>query len=249
MGRSVGTSVSRRAGTPWHGARLVDARPETATARTLRFELAGWAGHLPGQHLDLRLTAEDGYTAQRSYSLSAPADGDALEVTVQLVADGEVSPYLVEDMKPGDGIEIRGPLGGWFVWHETQTEPVLLVGGGSGVAPLMAMLRARARSGGTAPFRLMYSARTPADVYYAAELGEHADVTVLYTRAAPVGGARPPHRIDADDIATFGWPAEQRPTCYVCGPTPFVENAANLLIEAGHDAARIRTERFGPSGG
>ncbi|HKC27968.1 MAG TPA: ferredoxin reductase [Jatrophihabitans sp.] len=236
-------------GTPWHDARLVDSRRETASARTLRFELPGWPGHLAGQHVDVRLTADDGYTAQRSYSLSAPADGDALELTVQLVPDGEVSPYLVEDIKPGDSIEIRGPLGGWFVWRQTQAEPVLLVGGGSGVAPLMAMLRARARLGATAPFRLVYSARTPADVYYADELRESGNATVLYTRAAPAGSSRPPRRISADDLASLGWPAEQSPTCYVCGPTPFVENVANLLIEAGHDPARVRTERFGPSGG
>jgi ferredoxin-NADP reductase len=230
---------------------LIDAAPETATARTLRFRVPDWPGHLPGQHVDIRLTADDGYTAQRSYSLSAPADGEIIEMTVQLMTDGEVSPYLVSDISTGDTVEARGPLGGWFVWSPTQPEPVLLIGGGSGIAPLMAMARARRTSGSGGPFRLLYSVRTPADVFYAGELGDFGDVQVslLYTRAAPEGADRPAHRIDAADLAAHGWPASAQPTCYVCGPTPFVEAIANQLVEAGHDPARIRTERFGASGG
>ena len=220
------------------------------TARTLRFRVSNWAGHLPGQHVDVRLTAEDGYTAQRSYSLSAPAAGDLIEMTVQLIADGEVSSFLVSDMAVGDGVEVRGPLGGWFVWRVEQPEPVLLVGGGSGIAPLMAMARARRAAGTGGPLRLLYSVRTPADVFYASELhnSRGVEVALLYTRAAAAGVNRPPHRIDADDLAAHGWTASARPTCYVCGPTPFVEAIANQLVQAGHDPARIRTERFGGSG-
>jgi ferredoxin-NADP reductase len=165
--------------------------------------------------------------------------------------NGEVSPYLVDEMQIGDALEVRGPLGGWFVWRAEQPEPVLLVGGGSGVAPLMAMLRARVRAAGGAPFRLLYSARTPSDVYYADELRHTADagVAVLYTRSAPEGSARAPHRIDAADLAAYSWSATKQPTCYVCGPTPFVEAVAVLLLDAGHDAERVRTERFGAAGG
>lgn len=238
----AGTTLRRRLGA-WQTATLVEARTETPTARTLRLAVPGWPGHLAGQHVDVRLTAEDGYTAQRSYSLAAPADGDVIELTVQLVADGEVSPYLAGDMQVGDALEVRGPLGGWFVWRPTQPEPVLLLAGGSGIVPLRAMRR----SGPAAPFRLLYSTRSPADVIYADELTGD-DVAILYTRDAPTDSSRPPHRIDAADLA-LGWPAEREPTCYVCGPTPFVEAAANLLIRAGHHPDRIRTERFGPTGG
>ena len=244
----AGTAVRRRLGTPWRAARVVSVHPETRSARTLRLAVDGWPGHLPGQHVDVRLTAEDGYTAQRSYSLSAPADGDVIELTVQRVVDGEVSPFLVDEIETGDAVEVRGPLGGWFVWRPDQPEPVLLVGGGSGVAPLMAMLRARAQAGTGGPFRLIYSVRTPDDVYYADEL-RTAGVILLYTRAAPEGSARAPHRIDAADLAAHGWPPESNATSYVCGPTPFVEAVATLLTDAGHEPARIRTERFGASGG
>jgi ferredoxin-NADP reductase len=161
------------------------------------------------------------------------------------VPDGEVSSYLADDMQVGDTLEIRGPLGGWFVWRPEQAEPVLLIAGGSGIVPLMAMLRAGSDS--TAEFRLLYSTRTPADVFYADELAKR-DAAILYTRTAPVDSPRPPHRLEAADLA-LGWPAERQPTCYVCGPTPFVETAANLLVRSGHDPDRIRTERFGPTGG
>jgi ferredoxin-NADP reductase len=248
----AGPAVRRRLGTPWRAARVTHVHAETATARTLRLAVDGWPGHLPGQHVDVRLTAEDGYSAQRSYSLSAPSDQDVLELTVQRVAGGEVSPFLVDDIEVGDAVEVRGPLGGWFVWRPDQPEPVLLVGGGSGVAPLMAMLRARMRAGTGGRFRLVYSVRSPDDVYFADELRAvtpDAEVTVLYSRVAPEGSDRPPHRIDAEDLAAHGWPPREQATCYVCGPTPFVETVATLLIEAGHDPARIRTERFGASGG
>lgn len=238
----AGTALRRRLGGRWRTARLVEVRDETAAARTLRFAVPGWPGHLAGQHADVRLTAEDGYTAQRSYSLSAPADGEFVELTVQLVADGEVSPYLVRDIEVGDEVEVLGPLGGWFVWRPDQPGPALLIGGGSGIAPLMAMVRAGA------PFRLLYSVRTPDDVYFADEL-RGPDVTLLYTREGLDGGERAPHRIDAADLKAFGLPPEDQPTCYVCGPTPFVETVIGLLIDAGHDPARVRAERFGGTGG
>ena len=236
---------------PWRAARVVHVHAETRSARTLRLTVDGWPGHLPGQHVDIRLTAEDGYTAQRSYSLSAPADGEVVELTVQRVIDGEVSPFLVDEIDTGDAVEVRGPLGGWFVWRPDQPEPVLLVGGGSGVAPLMAMLRARTLAGSGAPFRLIYSVRTPDDVYYADELRSTSDaeVAVLHTRIAPEGSAREPHRIAAADLDRHGWPPASAPTSYVCGPTPFVEAVATLLIDAGHSPERIRTERFGATGG
>ena len=247
----AGTAVRRRLGTPWRAGRLAWSRAETATSRTLRLVVPGWPGHLPGQHVDIRLTAEDGYTAQRSYSMAAPASGDDVEVTVQLVPDGEVSPFLVRELAEGDEIEVRGPLGGWFVWNATQPEPVLLVAGGSGIVPLMAMIRARREAHATAPFRLLYSVRSPDEVYYADELAhaEDSEVLVVHTRVAPQASGRLPHRLEASELASFAWPVADAPTCYVCGPTPFVESVADLLVQAGHDPGRIRTERFGGSGG
>jgi ferredoxin-NADP reductase len=240
----AGTALRRRLTTPWVGATLVGTKDETATARTLRFDVRDWPGHLPGQHADLRLTADDGYTATRSYSIASAPDGGAVELTVQAVPDGEVSPFLVNDLAVGDSVELRGPLGGWFVWRTTQTEPVLLVAGGAGIVPLMAMVRTRQRAETTAPFRLIYSVRTPADVIYADELtaGAGAEVAFVYTRSSPTGT---PHRLMDDDLMAHGWPADRMPTCYVCGPTGFVEAAAMHLLAAGHRAHRIRTERFG----
>ena len=236
----------------WRVARLVSFGDETEAARTLVFDVPGWPGHLAGQHVDVRLTAEDGYTAQRSYSVASAPAGSQVELTVQRVADGEVSPYLADALEVGDQIELRGPVGGWFVWRAEDTAPVLLVAGGSGVVPLMAMLRVRRAAGSRAPFRLVYSIRTPEDRYYQPELRHDdpgVDVTYLYTRKAAPDGARPPGRISAADLHSAGWPAEFEPACYVCGPTGFVESAADLLVSLGHDPSRIRTERFGPTGG
>ncbi|MEU6038648.1 ferredoxin reductase [Actinomadura sp. NPDC047616] len=236
----------------WRVARLAETRAETATAQTLVFDVPGWPGHLAGQHIDVRLTADDGYSAQRSYSIAAPADGDRVELTVQAVADGEVSSYLTGGLSPGDPVEIRGPVGGWFVWRPTDTAPVLLVAGGSGIVPLMAMIRARRQAGSRTPFRLVYSVRTPADRYYAAELRRPEpglDVTHVYTRQVPEGWPRPPGRLTVADLNSGGWPAEFAPDCFVCGPTGFVETAADLLLSLGHAAHRVKTERFGPSGG
>ena len=203
----------------------------------------------------MRLTAADGYSTQRSYSLAAPADGDRVELTVQRVPDGEVSPYLTDVLSIGGQVEIRGPVGGWFVWRPADTGPVLLVAGGSGIVPLMAMVRARRVAENRAPFRLVYSLRTPAERYYADELREPppgdagVEVTYIYSRAAPAGWARPPGRLTAGDLAAAGRAAGTAPACFVCGPTGFVEAAADILVALGHDPRRIKTERFGPSGG
>ncbi|MEU8307149.1 ferredoxin reductase [Actinomadura sp. NPDC048955] len=225
----------------WRVARLAETRRETDTARTLVFDVPGWPGHLAGQHVDVRLTAADGYTAQRSYSLSAP---DRVELTVQRIADGEVSPYLTDVLGIGDPVEIRGPVGGWFVWRPDAGRDVLLIAGGSGVAPLMAMVRARRLAGSGARFRLVYSTRTPGDVFYADELRRPEpglDVAHVYTRVAPEVWPRPPGRLAAADLGD-GPPDRD---CFVCGPTGFVESAADLLLARGHDPRRIKTERFG----
>jgi ferredoxin-NADP reductase len=241
-----------RARRAWRLGVLVDRWAETSTAYTLVFKVTDWPGHLAGQHVDVRLTAEDGYQASRSYSLAAPADGDHIEITVQRLDDGEVSPFLADELAADDELEVRGPLGGWFVWRTEDPGPVQLVGGGSGVIPLVAMVRARAGVS-RAPFRLLASVRTPEDRIYAAELSRRAaegtglEVVWVYTRAGLGDDSRKPGRLGADDLAAHGWPANIQPTCYVCRPTSFVEAAAGLLLAAGHDAARIRTERFGGS--
>jgi len=236
----------------------VGLRSETSTARTLDFDVPGWPGHQAGQHVDVRLTAADGYSAQRAYSISEPVHDELVSITVQLVRDGEVSPYLVEDMELGDQLEIRGPIGGWFIWAPSARapveQPILLVGGGSGVVPLMAMVRERARLGSRAPFRLVYSVRDPEQVMYADELDRLAadqglTVDVIYTREAPVGPQRPPGRITAADLATPPtWPSGAAPRAYVCGPTGFVEHTIGLLLGLGFTNKTIRAERFGPSG-
>jgi ferredoxin-NADP reductase len=238
----------------WQVATVATVREETPTARTLVLDVPGWQGHQAGQHVDVRLTAPDGYSAQRSYSIASPPGGTRLELTVQRLADGEVSPYLAEVLAPGDPLELRGPIGGWFVWNPADSGPVLLVAGGSGVVPLMAMIRTRAASGSRAPFRLVYSVREPTAALYADELASRArtgtglDVTNVYTRTTPPGWPQPPGRINAD-ILTGGQPAQPQLAVFACGPTGFVEAAANLLVDAGHDPKTIKTERFGPSGG
>jgi ferredoxin-NADP reductase len=232
---------------------LVERSAETATAVTLVLEVDAWPGHLAGQHVDVRLTAEDGYQAVRSYSLAAPADGDHIRLTVARVESGEVSPYLCDSFAVGDRLEVRGPLGGWFVWRPDDRSPVLLVAGGSGLVPLMAMVRSR-NGEYAVPFRLVASVRSPGDLLFQDELRRRAseddglDVVVLYTREAPAGHARAPGRITAEDLSPDGAEAADVPTCYVCGPTGFVEHAARLLVDVGHDPGRIRTERFGPTG-
>jgi ferredoxin-NADP reductase len=240
-------------------ARLAAVREETATARTLVLDVPGWPGHLPGQHVDIRLTAADGYSTQRSYSIaSAPGpvpDGERVELTVQRVPDAEVSPYLTGVFAVGDPVELRGPVGGWFVWRDADPAPVLLVAGGSGIVPLMAMVRTRAAVRSRVPFRLLYSVRSPADVLYAGELRRRTrndlglDVAYVYTRQTPDGWPGPPGRIGLATVADHGWPPGFAPACFVCGPTGFVETVADILVAQGHDPRRVKTERFGPSGG
>jgi ferredoxin-NADP reductase len=218
-------------------------------------EVAGWPGHLAGQHVDLRLTADDGYQAVRSYSLAAPAAGARVELTVQRVPDGEVSSYLTDTFAVDDEVEIRGPAGGWFVWRPEDDAPVLLVAGGAGIVPLMAMVRGRRDADSTVPFRLLYSVRAPGELYYARELAQPPPgdrgvaVTYIFTRASPDGFSRAPARLGVADVAGGGWPAALEPSCFVCGPTGFVEHAADILVALGHDPRRIKTERFGPTGG
>jgi ferredoxin-NADP reductase len=240
----------------WQVATVTAVRDETETARTLVLDVPDWAGHLAGQHVDVRLTAPDGYRASRSYSIASAwaGSGDQLQLTVEMVPDGEVSPYLREVLSVGDPLEIRGPLGGWFVWRPEQPGPVQLIGGGSGIVPLMAMLRTRTASGSAAPARMLYSVRRPSSVIYDDELNQLAasgalDLTLAYTRQAPVGESRPVGRIDASLVKAVTWPPDGEPTTYVCGPTPFVETVADLLVATGHDPARVKTERFGPTGG
>lgn len=238
----------------WQTAELVDARRETASARTLVFRAPPWPGYLSGQHVDVRLTAESGYSTERSYSIAAADRARCFELTVQRLPDGEVSPYFVDEMAIGDRVEVRGPIGGWFAWRPETPDPILLVGGGSGVVPLMAMIRERDHVGSRAPFRLVYSARSVDEVLYRDELGDRSSsdagliVDQIYTRCAPEGYGRPPSRIGQTDLADLSWAAGSAPRCYVCGPNGFVESASQLLLALGHAPAMIRTERFGPTG-
>jgi ferredoxin-NADP reductase len=228
----------------WLVADVLEVRDETATARTLVLHVPGWPGHLPGQHVDLRLTAEDGYQAQRSYSIASAAAGPRLELTVHAVDGGEVSPYLVGQLAAGDQVELRGPVGGYFVWRPEWAEPVLLLAGGSGVVPLMSMVRARGAAG--APMRMLYSVRSPADVIYRAELAAPRDgLSVRYAWTRLPAAGEPAGRVDAAALAAYAWPAAVAPRCYLCGPTGFVEAMADLLVAAGHEPGRVRTERFG----
>ncbi|OBB68033.1 oxidoreductase [Mycobacterium sp. 852002-30065_SCH5024008] len=235
----------------WRVARVVDSEPETGSAQTIGLTVPGWSGHSAGQHVDLKLTAEDGYSAQRSYSLSRPADGERIELTVQQIPDGEVSPYLT-GLTAGDEVELRGPIGGWFVWRPDEGDRILLIGGGSGIVPLMAMLRQRVVMG-SADFRLVYSVRSPDDVYYAQELRrlerncDWLQIALVYTRVAAPRTTRPPGRVRAADLVSTDWAPDHVARVYVCGPTGFVESVTAKLIEQGHQPSAIRTERFGPS--
>jgi ferredoxin-NADP reductase len=216
--------------------------------RTLELDVPGWTGHRAGQHLDVRLTAEDGYQAERSYSI-ASAPGDRLAITVERLDDGEVSPYLVDEVHEGDRFEIRGPIGGYFVWDGDEPEPVLLVAGGSGVVPLMAMARHRARLGAATPMRLLYSSRTWSDVIYRDELETLGlDVVHTLTREQPPGWTGYARRIDDELLRAVAFPAAETPRVYVCGSTRFVDAAADGLVRLGYDPRWIRTERFGATG-
>jgi ferredoxin-NADP reductase len=226
-------------------AEVAETVTETPRVRTLVLEVPGWKGHRAGQHVDVRLTSEDGYQAERSYSL-ASAPGEAPALTVERLDDGEVSPYLVDEATRGDKFELRGPIGGYFVWDADGTEPVFLVAGGSGIVPLMAMLRYRRAAGSNVPAKLLYSSRTLEDVIYRDELGTlGADVVQTLTRAQPPGWSGYSRRVDIDMLREVAYPPEQDPRVFVCGPTNFVEVVAEGLVALGHRPGRIRTERFG----
>ncbi len=232
-------------------ATVTAMRPESRQAARLVLDVPGWPGHLPGQHLVVRLTAEDGYSAQRSYSIASAADGSRVELVVERLAEGEVSPYLTDDLVPGDQLEARGPIGLHFVWDPADQGPVQLIAGGSGVAPFLAMLAAHAGSGSAAPMRLLYSVRSPEVVLGAAELADRTDgaeVTVTYTRRPPAGWSGATGRVDAALLTGRVFEPADSPAVYVCGPSGFVEAVSGALVDLGHPADRIRTERFGPSG-
>jgi ferredoxin-NADP reductase len=234
----------------WRAARVTQAVDVTSTARVLRIAVPEWPGSEPGQHVDIRLTAEDGYQAVRSYSLGSYGAAPTIELAVDEIPDGEVSPYLVRDVLPGDQLEVKGPLGGYFVWRPGGDDPVQLIAGGSGIVPLMAMARARADAATGVPFRLLYSVRRSENAIYREDvdsIGESGGVAVTwaYTRTAPEGWPGRVGRVDGSSLAAAVWPPDRMPVIYVCGPTRFVEHVADTLVGLGHEAGRIKTERFG----
>jgi ferredoxin-NADP reductase len=239
----------------WQLGEVTELVQETPRVGTLHLQMPEWPGHLAGQHVDVRLTAEDGYQAQRSYSIASPPDDSRLAITVERLEDGEVSPYLVGELKVGDKLELRGPIGGYFVWKAGDTHALLLIAGGSGIVPLMAMIRHRALVRDMPPTRLLYSSRTFEDIIYRAELERLAasedGLTVAHTltRAHPAGWKGYARRIDREMVRDVAWPKEQSPLVFVCGPTSFVETASGLLVDSGYDPAWIKTERFGATGG
>jgi len=235
----------------WKVARVAGIRDETRRARTLALEVPDWPGHLAGQHVDVRLVAEDGYQAQRSYSIASAPGSRYVELTVERIENAEVSPYLCDVLQIGDGLEVRGPIGGYFVWRPEDRGPLLLIGGGSGVVPLMAMLRHHAVNPRAAA-RLLYSARSLDDVIYRRDLDalaatSEAQVSIALTRDWPSDWSGYRRRIDRAMLEEVAWPAGDGARAFVCGPTPLVESVATLLVELGYDAARVRTERFGPT--
>lgn len=260
-------SLAAAASTPrnrWRKATLIGLHSQSRHSRTLALRVPGWTGHLPGQHVDIRLTAADGYSAQRSYSLAEPATPNRVAITVDLLPHGEVSPYLVETMEIGDELDVRGPIGGWFVWEPGDPSigdgPVLLVAGGSGVVPLVTMLRARKQAGDRTPTKLVYSLRGPRDLMYGPELQDMSadtcnatagapEVRLVYTRTVPAGHPRSASHLAAEDLAPpTSWTRPLATRVYVCGPSGFVDHATGLLRKAGYPDGHIRTERFGPTG-
>ena len=240
----------------WRLGRVTRRIDETARAKSLVLNVPDWPGHRAGQHVDVRLTAPDGYQAERSYSIaSAPEDGDQVALTVERIEDGEVSPYLDDELAEGDQLELRGPIGGYFVWSADMGGPLLLVAGGSGICPLMAMLRHRAARQSHVPTRLLYSSRSLDDVIYRKELDSLAgradglEVFHTLTRSQPAGWSGYSRRIDRDMLAEVAFASAQDPLWMVCGPTPLVEAVATTLVELGHAPERVKTERFGPTGG
>jgi ferredoxin-NADP reductase len=239
----------------WQLGRLVEIIDETPHVKSLLLDVPGWAGHSAGQHVDVRLRAEDGYQAQRSYSLASPPEDRQITLTVERLDDGEVSPYLTDVLQVGDQLELRGPIGGHFTWQVADGGPLLLVGGGSGIVPLMAMLRHRAAQQSTVPTRLLYSSRAYDEIIYRQELEQlaEADPTLMVahtlTRQQPPDWAGYGRRIDRAMLADIAWPPSERPRAFVCGPTALVETVASALVQLGHEPLRVKTERFGPSGG
>jgi len=238
----------------WREAEVLAVVPETASARSLVLRVPDWPGHHAGQHVDLRLTAEDGYQAQRSYSIASPPERLEVVLTVERIDDGEVSPYLTDELRPSDRLELRGPIGGYFTWNTSLPGPVQFVAGGSGMVPFMAMLRHRAHSPTRPPARLLYSSRTRDEIIYREELERLAtddprvEVVHTLTRESQPGWSGLRGRVDAAMLRSFTFPPEDGPRIYVCGPTPFVESVADAMVLLGHPAGRIKTERFGPTG-
>ena len=258
-GASNATGAIRVAGTPrrltWQIGEVVETVPDTSRTKSIFLDLPDWEGHRAGQHVDVRLTAEDGYQAERSYSIASAPESSRVELLVERLDDGEVSPYLTDELRAGDGLELRGPIGGWFAWDAREGGPLLLVAGGSGIAPLMAMVRHRKAAGSDAPVRLLYSSRTYEEVAFSEELealaaeDETLEVIQTLTRSAPEGWHGYDRRIDQAMLKDVAYPPGQRPLAFVCGPTPLVETVATALVGLGHDPARVKTERFGPTGG
>jgi ferredoxin-NADP reductase len=237
-----------RAPLAWRLATVADTIAETASARTLVLDVPGWAGHVAGQHVDVRLTADDGYQAQRSYSIASAPEDPALKLTIERIDDGEVSPYLTDELRAGDELELRGPVGGHFTWHVDDGGPLLLVGGGSGLVPLMAMLRHKAARAAELDARLLVSARRWDDLLFRDELGRTDGVTYTLTRETPGDWTGFDRRIDAAMLEQVGPDPAERPHVFVCGATGFVERAADILVELGHAPGAIHAERFGPTG-
>jgi ferredoxin-NADP reductase len=239
----------------WQLGSVAELVQETPRVASLLLDVPDWPGHLAGQHVDVRLTADDGYQAQRSYSIASAPEDSRLAITVERLDDGEVSPYLVGEVRTGDKVELRGPIGGYFVWRGNDDRPVVLVAGGSGIVPLMAMIRHRAANQWKTPIRLLYSSRSQDDIIYRAELdrltsaGDGLAVAHTLTRMQPAGWQGFARRIDGAMLAEVAWPKQQMPIVYVCGPTPMVESVASLLVDMGYEPASIKTERFGATGG
>ncbi len=233
----------------WHIGRVANRRPEGDTAVRITLEVPTWPGNDAGSHVDLRLTAPDGYQATRSYSIASSGDSTHVVLVVDEVLAGEVSPFLVHQLAEGDELEVHGPLGRYFIWTPSDLDrsPVQLIAGGSGVVPLFSMVAAREREADHGDFWLLYSVRTPRDVFFRDELAtlSHAKVDIIHTRESPPGSVRPPGRLTREEISRLTFPASATPRMYVCGSTPFVETISRSLVELGHEPARIRTERFG----
>jgi ferredoxin-NADP reductase len=248
------TEAEPRGPLRWQLATVAEKLPETPTATTLILDAPDWATHRAGQHLDVRLTAEDGYQAERSYSIASPPEDARVALTIERLEEGEVSPYLVDELRAGDKLELRGPIGGWFTWRAEDGGPLLLIAGGSGLVPLMAMLRHRCASRSTVASRLLVSSRSAQDLFYADELErlgrEDAalEISTTFTRRPPPGWSGYARRVDREMLAEVAFDPNDEPRTFVCGPTAFVEEVADLLVSLGHDPSQVKTERFGPTG-